>query len=504
MEYRGQSNPQRLSFLFALSACSKSFLPLMPSSHFLPLVLALTLAVTVSTVPLSGNSSNSPGLAPLLDYHVYGSINGSYIVVLKPETPVAVMQNHFNFLIAAHQAQPVIDSDFAITHVYDYINGYAGRFSQDSVERLRTMPEVDFIERDQIFRTQATQLSAPWGLARISHRPTLSLGTFSRYEHDPMGGNNVDVYVIDTGINIRHPEFEGRAEWGLTALDNDVDEDKNGHGTHCAGIIASRTYGVAKAATVIAVKVLGSDGKGSTSGVVSGVLYALTSAVTKANAGDASHKGSVINMSLGGGKSRVLDLAVNGAVNAGLHVAVAAGNDKRSACDFSPAGAEKVVTVGASTIRDERADFSNYGECVDVFAPGVKIRSTDIGSNEATSLKSGTSMASPHTAGMLAYLVSLDNIYLRSVTEPGKAQSPFAFLFKCSLYALVRRTLGGWFTNFLPVPNSTDEVSVVSRITPAQAKKLLLQLATPNVLTNVGRLSPNLLIFNNYTEFLEH
>ncbi|KAF7338882.1 Serine-type endopeptidase [Mycena sanguinolenta] len=470
----------------------------MPSTCF-PLVFVLTLAVTVSTVPLSSSSSSIPSQAPLLDHHIYGSINDSYIVVLKPEISPAVMQNHFNLLVAAHERQPLIGSDFAITHVYDHINGYAGRFSEDSVEQLRAMPEVDFIERDQ-------------GLARISHRPKLTLGTFSRYEHDPTGGNGVDVYVIDTGINTRHSEFEGRAEWGLTALNNEVDEDTNGHGTHCAGIIASRTYGVAKAARVIAVKVLGSDGKGSTSSVIAGVLYAVTSAVNKAHRGDASYKGSVINMSLGGGRSRALDRTVNGAVDAGLHVAVAAGNDKRNACDVSPARAEKVITVGASTIRDERAYFSNYGECVDVFAPGMKIRSTFIGSNHATSIKSGTSMASPHTAGMLAYLVSLDTAFVPDAFEAGTAKSPFfACLSKCSLYALARGILRGWFANSLTVPDylstylpTTDEMSVVPSITPAQTKRLLLQLATPNVLTNVGKRSPNLLIFNNYTESLEH
>ena len=152
-----------------------------------------------------------------------------------------------------------------------------------------------------------------------------------------MGGEGVNVYVIDTGINIDHVEFEGRASWGKTIPRNDVDEDGNGHGTHCAGTIASRAYGVAKAATVTAVKVLGSNGSGSMSDVVAGVLYAVQDAMEKAvqaaaefkATGKTKYKGSVANMSLGGGKSRALDDAVNRAVDGGLHFAVAAGNDNR-------------------------------------------------------------------------------------------------------------------------------------------------------------------------------
>lgn len=207
------------------------------------------------------------------------------------------------------------------------------------------------------------------------------MGTYTKYLFDKHGGEGVDVYVIDTGINTEHVEFEGRASWGKTVPKNDVDEDGNGHGTHCAGTIASAKYGVAKAANVIAVKVLGSNGSGSMSDVVAGVDFASNAAKAKADAakkefaatGKTSHKGSVANMSLGGGKSRALDQAVNAAVDDGLHFAVAAGNDNRDACNYSPAAAENAVTVGASTISDERAYFSNWGKCVDVFAPGTSL-----------------------------------------------------------------------------------------------------------------------------------
>jgi cerevisin len=160
--------------------------------------------------------------------------------------------------------------------------------------------------------------------------------------YDPVGGEGVDVYVVDTGINVGHVEFEGRASWGTTIPQNDIDEDGNGHGTHCAGTIASRKYGVAKAANVIAVKVLGSNGSGTMSDVVAGVLWAAEQAQKKAKAADAEfaatgktkHKGSVANMSLGGGKSPALDNAVNKAVTLGLHFAVAAG--MFTYCFYSP------------------------------------------------------------------------------------------------------------------------------------------------------------------------
>lgn len=174
---------------------------------------------------------------------------------------------------------------------------------------------------------------SPQGLARISHRKKLTFGSFSRYEYEEQGGEGVDVYVIDTGINIHHKEFQGRASWGKTIPQNDVDEDGNGHGTHCAGTIASARYGVAKGANVIAVKVLGSNGSGTMSDVVDGVVWAAQSASAKAAAardefrktGTTKHKGSVANMSLGGGKSKALDDVVNKAVDNGMHFAVAAG-----------------------------------------------------------------------------------------------------------------------------------------------------------------------------------
>jgi cerevisin len=257
----------------------------------------------------------------------------------------------------------------------------------------------------------AVEKGAPWGLARISHRDSLTFGTFNKYLYSSDGGEGVDVYVIDTGTNVDHVDFEGRASWGKTIPSGDEDKDGNGHGTHCSGTVAGKKYGVAKKAHVKAVKVLRSNGSGSMSDVVKGVEFAAEShieQVDKAKKGKRKgFKGSAANMSLGGGKSALLDQAVNAAVDAGIHFAVAAGNDNADSCRYSPAAAEKAVTVGASTLADERAYFSNFGKCNDIFAPGLNILSTWIGSETATNVISGTSMASPHIAGLLAYLLSL-------------------------------------------------------------------------------------------------
>ena len=296
---------------------------------------------------------------------------------------------------------------------------------------------------------------------------------------------------------------------------DDVDEDSNGHGTHCAGTIASRKYGVAKSANVIAVKVLRSSGSGSMSDVIAGILFAAESAAKKAAhaaaevkaTGKTKHKGSVANMSLGGGKSRALDETVNGAVDAGLLFAVAAGGDQHDACSFSPAAAEKAVTVGASTPDDERAYSSNFGPCVDVFAPGFNILSTWIGSNSATNTLSGTSMSSSHTAGLLAYLLS---IYPSSTFDPTTStlvstglntQPPFTRSF-VSLYESAYSVMPHWVSGFLPPPRVIEAITGmvdVEPLSPADLKAALIGLASKDLLTEIPADTANLLVFNNFT-----
>lgn len=276
--------------------------------------------------------------------------------------------------------------------------------SQISIlDAARARSDIDFIEADQIMKITAVQNNAPWGLQRVSSGAALPAGsranalTFS-YTFNETAGQGVDVYVIDTGINTEHESFEGRATFGFAAQ-GQPEVDDQGHGTHCAGTIASKDFGVAKAANVIAVKVLGADGSGATSDIVDGIQFAMQSAA-------ASGRPSVISMSLGGGVSRALDSAVTAAVGAGMHVVVAAGNESADANTSSPARAPAVITVGASTINDQIASFSNFGASVDIFAPGQQIISTFIGSTTARQILSGTSMACPHVAGMVATILS--------------------------------------------------------------------------------------------------
>ncbi|KAG2136812.1 peptidase S8/S53 domain-containing protein [Suillus cothurnatus] len=486
-------------------------------------LLAAALAPAALATPLSTNPYNIPSrpqlkVAPLMaSDHPYGTVNNSYIVVLRDDLPQALIQNHLNFLQMAHASDSFLGDESAegVRHFYDgHIKGYAGEFTENVIEQVRRMPEVDFVEKDQIVRTMniSTQKGSPWGLARVSHRDRLGFSTFTKYLYDSEGGEGVDVYVVDTGINVAHTEFEGRASWGKTIPTNDVDEDGNGHGTHCAGTIASRKYGVAKKANVIAVKVLGSNGSGTMSDVVAGVAWAAQSAVKKlaearaeyAATGKTKHKGSVANMSLGGGKSPSLDLAVNRAVDAGLHFAVAAGNDNKDACKYSPAAAEKAVTVGASTLGDERAYFSNHGECVDIFAPGLNILSTYIGSKDAIATLSGTSMASPHTAGLLAYLLSiypsatfdptLSSTFLPSMLNLERPYSTF--------YSLCHAALPRWISEFMPSPQFFVNAPIPGGpavLSPLELKTALRKLASANMLSDLPPKTVNLLIFNNAT-----
>ena len=326
------------------------------------------------------------------------------------------------------------------------LSGYTGYFSSELIDEIRKRDEIEYVEADQImyamnvnfkpksikmdqimkeFRGPArsmkssktksspkailetksslmTQEDAPWGLKRLSKavHALKSIFAFEEdfYKYPSSAGKDVDVYIIDTGINVDHEDFEGRAKWGKTIPLFDLDIDGNGHGTHCAGTIGSKTYGVAKKANLIAVKVLRTSGFGTNSDVIKGVEWVAKQHRKKSRKG----KKSAANMSLGGGRSVTLERAVDRAVESGVHFAVAAGNDAEDACEYSPAAASGPITVGASTSVDAMAYFSNFGKCVDIFAPGLDIKSTWIGSKDAVNTISGTSMASPHVAGVLA------------------------------------------------------------------------------------------------------
>lgn len=344
-----------------------------------------------------------------------------------------------------------IDSFFDINGLF---RGYTGYFTEEVIKRVLQDPIIKFIEQESTVKvTNSTfQEEAPWGLHRISHREKAKYGQDLEYLYEDAAGRGVTSYVLDTGIDINHEDFEGRAVWGAVIPDNDEASDLNGHGTHCAGIIGSRHFGVTKNTNLVAVKVLRSNGEGTVSDVIKGIEYVVKDHIDSSKKGGPKFKGSTANLSLGSSKSPAMEMAVNAAVESGVHFAIAAGNEDEDACLSSPAGAEKSITVGASTFSDDRAFFSDWGTCVDVFAPGVNILSTYIGSRNASLSLSGTSMAAPHVAGILSYFLSLQ-----------------------------------------PSPDSEFFDSTVS---PQQLKEKIINFSTQGVLGDVGEDTPNRLIYN--------
>ncbi|WP_083706309.1 Ig-like domain-containing protein [Arthrobacter sp. QXT-31] len=260
---------------------------------------------------------------------------------------------------------------------------------------LKRSAGVSAVEPDARVTASDTQQSATWGLDRIDQRSLPLSGTYT----SASSGAGVSAYVIDSGVLSAHAEFGGRAASGWTAISDGLGTgDCNGHGTHVAGTIAGKTYGVAKAATVIPVRVLDCSGSGYNSGVIAGLEWV------------ASHHQAgtpaVANLSLGSTASAMVDAAVQGIINDGVTAVVAAGNSATDACNSSPARLAGALTVAASDSTDKQATFSNYGSCVDLYAPGVSIRSASPAATTATALMSGTSMASPHVAGAAAVMLS--------------------------------------------------------------------------------------------------
>jgi subtilisin family serine protease len=267
------------------------------------------------------------------------------------------------------------------------LNGYAAEMTEDEAIALSEDSRVAFVEEDGVMYASATQTGATWGLDRIDQRNRPLSGTYT-YNWT---GSGVRAYIIDTGIRTAHTQFGGRAAVSYDAFGGNG-QDCNGHGTHVAGTVGGSTYGVAKSVLLRGVRVLNCSGSGSTSGVIAGVDWVRVNHV----------KPAVANMSLGGGASSALDTAVNNLHNAGVTIVVAAGNSNTNACNSSPARAANAITVGSTTSTDARSSFSNFGTCLDLFAPGSSITSAWSTSNTATRTISGTSMASPHVAGAAA------------------------------------------------------------------------------------------------------
>lgn len=279
-----------------------------------------------------------------------------------------------------------------LRHVFP---GAVLELSAPAAERLRSHPRVAAVEPDFVATALATQTSPTWGLDRIDQR---SLPLSAGYTY-PAAGLGVNAYIVDTGVLAGHTDLSGRVRSGWTAFsDGRGTSDCQGHGTHVAGTVGGELYGVAKDVSLVAVRVLDCNGSGSYSGILAGLDWVV--------ADHASGTPAVLNMSLGGPASSTLDSAVQSVVNDGVTVVVAAGNDNQDACNVSPARAAAALTTGATDSNDVRASFSNYGACLDLFAPGVSIKSAGTSSTTATVTMSGTSMAAPHVAGAAAVLLS--------------------------------------------------------------------------------------------------
>jgi len=391
--------------------------------------LLLAGAVVIGSVALTSapaGAADEP--APVIGREGERAVPDEYIVVLQPGRGANERRS------ASAEARA---SGGQVRHEYDAaLNGFAARLPQQAVERLQRNPNVAYIEADQIVTSTDNQANPPWGLDRIDQRALPLNGNYQYLQT----GAGVKAYIIDTGIRVSHTQFGGRAVHGFDAIDGSLPaDDCNGHGTHVAGTVGASVYGVAKAVTLVAVRVLNCAGSGTNSQVIAGINWVTSDHPAGAPA--------VANMSLGGGVSTALDTAVTNSINDGVTYAVSAGNGNVlglpvSACTQSPARLPAAITVSATGTNDAKASYANYGTCLDLFAPGNGILSSWSSSDTATNTISGTSMATPHVAGAAA-------LYLQT--------SPTA--------------------------------------TPQQVRDQLVNTATPGVVTNPGAGSPNRLLY---------
>ncbi|MFD4626720.1 S8 family peptidase [Streptomyces sp. NPDC058475] len=364
--------------------------------------LRIAAITSVATAALLGGltalpAQAAPAAGKVLAADSPTAIKGSYIVTLKKGA---------GFKAASSKGKGLID-EYGGTVKKTFgtaLNGYTATLSAAEARRLAADPAVASVEQNQtVHLTDTTQSSAPWGLDRIDQAALPLSGT---YTYPDTAGSGVTAYVIDTGVRITHTQISGRASYGYDAVDGDTTaSDGNGHGTHVATTIAGSTYGVAKKAKVVAVRVLDNNGSGTTAGVIAGIDWVTANHTTP----------SVANMSLGGSASTSLDTAVANSIASGVTYAVAAGNSSANASSYSPARVSTAITVGATTSTDAKASYSNYGSTLDIFAPGSSILAGYNTSDTATATLSGTSMATPHVAGAAA-------VYLAGHTSATPAQ----------------------------------------------------------------------------------
>jgi hypothetical protein len=391
--------------------------------------LSATMALTFSAAAPASAAPTAPGTpeATVVGQGGPGAIKDSYIVVLRAGNAEAR---------GVSTAASSLTKRYGgtVRHSYTHsVRGFSTKLSSAAARRLAADPSVAYVEQDRTLTINTTQTNPPWGVDRIDQRSLPLSRTFAY----PGTTANVTAYILDTGLRTTHTDFNGRARSGRDFVDNDaVANDCNGHGTHVAGTVGGRRYGVAKQAKLVGVRVLNCAGSGSYSGIIAGVDWVTANAV----------KPAVANMSLGGSAVQSLDDAVNRSIASGVTYALAAGNDGGNACLKSPARTPAAITVGATDSADRKASFSNIGTCLDLFAPGVNIVSTAYASDTATATLSGTSMAAPHAAGAAAIVL---------------AAAPTA--------------------------------------TPAQVRAALVAGATPNKVSNAGTGSPNRLLFTGVT-----
>jgi subtilisin family serine protease len=373
-------------------------------------------ALLTATLGLSAPAQAAQG--QILGLDSANVVKGSYVVVLKDS--------------AASAASMTGKYGGAIKHVYtSALKGFAADMTEAQARRLAADPAVESVQADQVMSIDTTQTNPPsWGLDRVDQA---NLPLSNSYSYTTTA-TNVHAYIIDTGIKFTHTTFGGRATLGTDkVVPSTGGVDCQGHGTHVAGTVGGSQYGIAKGVKLVAVRVLDCAGSGTTAGVIAGVDWVTANAI----------KPAVANMSLGGGVSTTLDAAVRRSIASGVTYAIASGNSNANACNFSPARVTEAITVNATQNNDARASFSNFGTCTDIFAPGVNITSSwGVGSNTATNTISGTSMATPHVAGVAA-------MYLATHTTAS----------------------------------------------PAAVQAALIAAATPNKVTNPGSGSPNRLLF---------